>query len=103
MIRARLNGKGDIAAPGAAQIAGRNLVLRKATTLELDATGFLGGEVFASVGIDLSGGLTLRASSGVEGAKVWPLYFEGQGSAALSFMTPSGRVWSGQVRVRNDG
>jgi len=102
MIRARLNSKGAIAAPGAAQIAGSHIVLRKPDTVDIDAAGFLGREVIVSHTIECSEGLTLVPGTGPVGQS-WAMRFEGAGTARLSFTSASGREWSGTIRVRGNG
>ena len=96
-IRARLNAKGAIAAPGAASIIGRSLTLAEAGRLDLDISGFTGGLNAACVAT-AGEGLAVVDSGVTDG--VWTLDFTGAGAASLSVSALSGREWSGRVVVR---
>lgn len=99
MIRARLNAKGLIAAPGALQVLGRTVTLGResARQVEIDVSGFTGGyqaTVLATPGDGLS-----VVDGGMNG-DVWSLSFLGAGMANLSVITLGGREWSAKVVVR---
>ena len=96
-MRARLNAKGAIAAPGAAEILGRNLTLARAERLELDITGFAGSGDAVCV---CAPGEGLTVEDRGQDSGVWTIDFDGAGAAPLTIRALSGREWSGRVVVR---
>lgn len=99
MIRARLNAKGQVAAPGAAFVLGRSIGLAQPDTLDIDAAGFLGGDRISAVLIEAPAGLDAVQDGDPAGAQSWRITFAGQGKAKVAFTSQGGREWSGAVTV----
>jgi hypothetical protein len=92
MLSARLNARGDIAAPGAASIASRTILLRQPGALAIDVAGFAGVSPVASSAVEGDG----AHSDGWAGS-VWRL--DVTGAAEIRFTTATGREWRGRVGI----
>lgn len=97
MIRARINAKGAIAAPGAAQVLGRTLTLERADDVEIDISGYFGA---ADAICTVKPGADLVLLYVELQAGVLTLRFSGAGALALTIGS-NGRQLEYRIVVRN--
>lgn len=90
-LQARLNARGDIAAPGAASILGRTVVLKQPGPLAIDVSGFTAGAPVSASSVDDG------ATDGGWAGAVWSLHVTR--AAEIRFTTATGREWRGRVGI----